>query len=241
MKARKILFGILLTAYVVMWIGGVGNYVIFGKPPLDASWAATAFLALAGLLVVASSAGADRLALLIGAGLGFVAEIVGVRYGFLFSPYQYTQVLWPLVAGVPVVMLAAWMVLLAYAWQLVLRSKWPRLIQSALAAGWMTAIDLVIDPLAAGQLGYWRWASAGKYYGIPLRNFVGWFVVSFVISCLIRRRWQMNRWALYIGLSIVIFFTAIAWALGLLIAGGVGLVLCGIHLALVMERGGGLR
>ena len=96
----------------------------------------------------------------------------------------------------------------------------------------MTAIDLVIDPLAAGRLGYWEWSQTGVYYGIPWRNFIGWFVVSALIFVLVRRRFEMNPWGRFIGLSIILFFTIIAFAYRLVLAGAFGALLCFTHYAL---------
>lgn len=49
------------------------------------------------------------------------------------------------------------------------------------AAGRVTAADLLIDPLATGGLHYWHWPDRGSCYGVPLQNFLGWFVVSWLI------------------------------------------------------------
>ena len=46
---------------------------------------------------------------------------------------------------------------------------------SSLGAAALTAWDLFLDPQMVGE-GYWRWARRGRYRGIPLTNFVGWFV-----------------------------------------------------------------
>jgi bisanhydrobacterioruberin hydratase len=233
-----ILFGLAL-AYSVMWAGGVGHYVLVGKPPLDAPWAASLFLLLAGVLVVWTSARRDWLGLSAAAALGFLAEMHGVKFGLIFSSYQYTDVLQPQVFGVPLVMFSAWLVLLAYTRQLLLPLKLPVWLEGVLASVWMTAIDLVIDPLAANQLGYWRWERSGIYYSIPFQNFVGWFVVSLVIFSVVRPRWQPNRWALIVGLSIVGFFTALALYFGFWLAGGVGLALCCLHAVLACGWWGG--
>lgn len=41
-------------------------------------------------------------------------------------------------------------------------------------------VDLFIDPMAVA-IGYWVWSVEGSvYYGIPLLNFVGWFVLMFL-------------------------------------------------------------
>ncbi len=235
MNARKLVLAGLVIAYAVMWLGGVGHYVIYGAPPLDAPWAASVFLLLAGVLILVTSAKRDLPALMLVAALGFLAEFLGVRYGFLFSPYRYTDVLQPQLFGVPLVMFSAWLVLVSYCRQMLLRRDLPAWLEVLLAALWMTAIDLVIDPLAANQLGYWRWEQSSAYYGIPLHNFVGWFVVSVVIFALVRVRPQTNLWAKGVGLSIVFFFSAIAFSYRLYWAVAVGTGLLILHLLLARK------
>lgn len=229
-SATPLIVKIMLGAYVVMWLGGVGHYAIVGKPPLDAPWAATLFLALAGLVVLLTTARPQQRTLVVAALIGFAAEIVGVHYGFLFSPYSYTKVLIPHLFDVPLVMLSAWMVLVAYTLQLWGRLSLSRPLFLLICSGWMTAIDLVIDPLAANQLGYWRWVEPGLYYGIPFHNFVGWFVVSLAIFIIIPARRESSPLALQVGLSIVIFFTVIALSFKVWIAAAVGVLLVLIDL-----------
>jgi uncharacterized membrane protein/glutaredoxin len=51
-----------------------------------------------------------------------------------------------------------------------------------------TAIDLYVDPLFARD-GFWTWLDPSErrpYFGVPLRNFVGWFSTAFLISVLFR-------------------------------------------------------
>lgn len=231
LKGRSPLFAALVLAYAVMWLGGVGHYVIAGRPPMDAPWAASLFLFLASAIVVWTSTRRAWLGLGLAAALGFVAEIHGVKYGLIFGAYHYTEVLQPRVWGVPLAMFSAWLVLVAYTRQMLLPLRLADWLKAILASAWMAALDLVIDPLAAQPLGYWRWAETGAYYGIPARNFVGWFVVSWLIFTLVRQRWRVNPWARFVGLSIALFFTAIALAYGLWLAGGVGLALCLLHYA----------
>jgi uncharacterized membrane protein len=232
MKARRFILWVVLAAYAVMWCGGVVGQVLTGGPPAGAAWASGVFLLLAGLIVVLTSRPAELAGLAAAALLGLAAEVVGVRYGFPFSPYCYTEVLQPQFLAVPVVMACAWMVLVAYVRQMLKGFGLPARVEVVVAAAWMTAIDLVIDPLAANQLGYWRWAGAGRYYGIPWQNFAGWFAVSLLIFGLVRQRWRPNPWARFTGLSIVLFFAAIALASGLRLAALIGLGLCALHFAL---------
>src|SRR5215510_7044316 len=238
-KLKSLPLAALAAAYAVMWVGGVGHYALYGGPPTDMPWAASVFLALGGLLIVVTSRGRDLIWLMAAALLGFVAEVIGVRYGFIFGPYHYTDALQPQILGAPLVMLSAWMMLVSYCRQMLMNLNLPQLVEAALAALWMTAIDLVIDPLAANQLGYWRWTQSDAYYGIPAWNFIGWFVVSFIIFNASRWGLRINRIACHVGLSIVIFFTAIAFSYGLALAGMIGMGLWLAHLALRDRRGDG--
>ena len=58
-------------------------------------------------------------------------------------------------------------------------------------------LDLFIDPVAVAA-GYWVWFVRGTvYYGIPLLNYVGWFVLMFLAPLawiLIARHRQWSYW-----------------------------------------------
>jgi bisanhydrobacterioruberin hydratase len=235
MKLRKVILAALAVAYVTMWIGGVIAHTLYDGPPDDAQWAAPVFLLLAGLITLVAASRANLVGLLAAAGGGFIAEYIGVSYGFLFGGYVYTETLQPLLLGVPMVMGCAWMILFAYVKQMLLPFKLSRLVETLIAAVWMVAIDLLIDPLAANQLGYWRWIDAGIYYGVPARNFLGWFVVSFLIFGITKQRPQSDSWARSVGLSVLLFFTVIATAYQLTLAASAGIALSLAHLALVIS------
>jgi bisanhydrobacterioruberin hydratase len=234
MNTRKVILTALAGAYVALWVGGVSAHVLQGGPPTDAQWAASVFLLLAGLIVLVTASPANLGGLLAAAGIGFIAEYVGVSYGFLFGRYVYTGTLQPLLLGVPLVMACAWMILFAYVKQMLLPFKLSKLTEMTISGVWMVAIDLLIDPLAANRLGYWRWIETGAYYGVPARNFLGWFLVSFMIFGIVRQHLQSDLWARSVGLSILLFFTVIALAYQLALAAGVGLVLALVHLALAV-------
>jgi Predicted membrane protein len=222
-----------------MWVGGVGSHFVFGQAPQDAKWAAPVFLFLSGLIVLLTTHRSDIVRLLAASVIGFAAEAIGVRYGFVFGAYNYTGELGPQLFGVPLVMTCAWMVLVAYADQM-LPDGWSVAVRAVIAALWLTAIDLVIDPLAAGELGYWHWAERGAYYGIPASNFAGWFTVSLLIFGLIGllfgRGRHYNSLARHTGLSLILFFTLIAMAHHVVIVTIVGVLLCLAHVVLVCLR-----
>lgn len=235
---RALVVAALAAAYAVLWTGGVGHYLFVGAVVAEQNWLASVFLGVAGALVLcATTSRADFLRLLAVAGFGLLIELCGVRYGMPFGRYAYTGVLQPVVFGVPVVMAFAWMTLIAYLQQARLRLRLSSFTGALVAAAWMTAIDLVIDPLAANQLGYWRWVERGVYYGIPLSNFAGWFAASLSIFALLPgRAWRANRWHRLAGVSIVLFFTLIALSFRLWTAAGVGIVLCAFDVLLHARR-----
>jgi uncharacterized membrane protein len=194
----------LWVVYAVFLVGGIGSHVLYGRTPADMVWTAPLFLALASAITLATVPSWWK-PLLAVAAIGFVAELIGVKTGFPFGHYSYTRVLRPVIGAVPVVIAGAWMVLFAYMSQMRVRP--------ALAAVWMMAIDLLIDPLAAHELGYWDWLQNGPYYGIPTANFAGWFAVSLIIFYLLSRYPAPRSSSIaMLGTTIVFFFSAIAVA-----------------------------
>jgi putative membrane protein len=115
--------------------------------------------------------------------LAWLAESIGHSTGFPFGSYVYTTKLQPQLAGVPLLIPLAWMMMLPPAWavgSLLSKSRLGLIGISALA---MTAWDLFLDPQMVAW-GFWEWQQPGYYFGIPLVNYLGWFVVSAAISAL---------------------------------------------------------
>ena len=235
---RRVAFVALLLVYAVMWCGGVGAHFLLGAAPPETLWAAPLFLTLAALITIVTTKRGNVLALFLVAFGGFVAEVIGVHYHFLFGDYIYTATLQPQLFGVPLVMMSAWMVLFGYIKQVMLDWRFPALLEISIAALWMTAVDLLIDPLAAGLLDYWKWREQGSYYRVPFRNFVGWFVVSAILFAIVRisTTWQANRWARYVGMSIILFFAMIALAHGMFLLASIGIILISIDAGLQLWR-----
>jgi uncharacterized membrane protein len=107
-------------------------------------------------------------------------EHLGTRTGKPFGRYDYTGVLRPVVAGVPVIVPMAWVAMALPAREtahaaLGRRSNpATRIVVGAVA---LTAWDLFLDPQMVGE-GYWRWARNGRYRGIPATNYAGWLLTS---------------------------------------------------------------
>jgi putative membrane protein len=114
--------------------------------------------------------------------LGWASEAIGSRTGIPFGEYRYTEVLQPQIAHVPVLIPLAWLMMMPPAW-----AVGAALSPDSLIGGWIvaaaafTAWDLYLDPQMV-KWDFWRWKKEGAYLGIPVSNYVGWFVVSFAIT-----------------------------------------------------------
>ena len=129
--------------------------------------------------------------LVVAFGVSLGAEHTGVRWAIPFGyTYEYHAALGPKLLGtVPLFIPLSWFVL-AYAPLVLLwrydvrpggRLSARRLVVKALfAALFLTAADFFLDPLAT-SVNAWTWQGGGPYLGIPTLNFVGWFLVGYVI------------------------------------------------------------
>jgi len=124
-------------------------------------------------------------AVAIAAAAGFAAEAVGLRTGVPFGQYAYGTVLGPRLAGVPLVVVAAWTML---AWPAALAAR--RLVRGyparVLVGAWaLAAWDLYLDPqMVAG--GAWHWRDPHPHLpgvpDVPLGNYAGWLLVAAALS-----------------------------------------------------------
>lgn len=212
---RRSLLALLTCVYVVVWLGGVVQGWRDSSAMVGRSWLAAGFLTLAGLIVlVGTHTKRERLLLLAVACVGFAAEVGGVRFGIPFGSYRYTGALGPTLLGVPPVVAFAWMTLAAYVKQTIALFYLPRPLEILIAAVWLTGLDLLIDPLAANELSYWRWAVKGVFFGVPLTNFAGWLLVSLIFFGILRGKFERSLPARLIGVSLILFFTLLAFSFG---------------------------
>jgi putative membrane protein len=141
------------------------------------------------VMYLAQAAGPRRAALTAGmvALTALLFEALGWRTGFPFGAYHYTAELQPQLAGVPVLIPLAWLMMLPPAWAVAQRVTGRRsgvafVVVSALA---FTTWDLFVDPQMV-QWGLWVWERPGVYFGVPLSNYGGWLLVSALITMLVR-------------------------------------------------------
>ncbi len=123
------------------------------------------------------------------AGATGLAEWIGSTTGLPFGRYRYSGILQPTVAGVPVLVPAAWFAMAIPAREAAHgalgRASTPGR-RIALGAFALMAWDLFLDPQMVGE-GYWVWHRCGRYRGIPWSNFVGWLLVSAGVMAALER------------------------------------------------------
>ena len=119
--------------------------------------------------------------------MGWLAEFIGTATGLPFGRYFYTDLLQPQIGHVPLLVPIAWFIILPACWRLaemIGGNAWQRAVVSACA---MVAWDLLLDPQMVNW-GFWVWENvpAFSWFGIPFLNFFGWFLVSFLMTIILR-------------------------------------------------------
>ncbi len=187
-----VLFILFCIAFPIAFIGIVFNV----HPPFSMTWAASALLILEGLLVLFAIMDVYALPGLIAgvlvALLAYGIEALGVNTGFPFGPYRYTDVLlFHLPGNVPLPVVFAWLMIILSICGMVhgMTVRLPRFIwmEIVMPALFALLLDLMLEPVAFHLEHYWQWLNPGalNYYGVPLLNFLAWFIVAFILLYLV--------------------------------------------------------
>ena len=133
--------------------------------------------------------GAGRVAGAIGAvtATTMAVERLGTATGLPFGRYEYSRALQPQLGGVPAIVPVAWFAMAIpsrEAAHAALGSRSTPLTRIVVGAAALTAWDLFLDPQMVGE-GYWTWARRGIYRGIPVGNYLGWFVTSLGVMTIV--------------------------------------------------------
>jgi uncharacterized membrane protein len=115
-------------------------------------------------------------------------ENLGVATGFPFGPYHYTDALGPKLGYVPLMIGPAYLGVGYLSWVLAgiligdvnRRSDgWQVLATPIIGAFIMVMWDFAMDPMASTLAQWWIWHQGGGYFGVPLQNFLGWYLTVF--------------------------------------------------------------
>jgi uncharacterized membrane protein len=121
-------------------------------------------------------------------GFGTLAESVSLRTGFPFGHYYFTDVMGPKIFQLPVLLALAYLGIAYVAWILALVilgyadkpiNGTRVLMLPFLASLIMVAWDLSMDPSWSTLDRAWIWQDGGRYFGVPVSNFFGWFLTAY--------------------------------------------------------------
>jgi uncharacterized membrane protein len=133
--------------------------------------------------------------------VGNVFENLGVRTGFPFGHYYFTELMGPKLSVVPIMLGLAYVGMAYLSWTLgvlilgiVGKPLTGRrvVILPVIAAFIMVSWDISMDPVWATILRAWVWPQGGAYFGVPVSNFLGWYLTVYLIFqsfALYLRRW----------------------------------------------------
>jgi uncharacterized membrane protein len=122
-------------------------------------------------------------------GVGTFFESLSLRTGFPFGHYEFTDLMGPKFSGLPILLALAYLGMGYLSWKvsaaLLGDATTPlsgrRVVLLPLVASFvMTAWDLSMEAVWADLDRGWIWHDGGSYYGVPISNFFGWLLTTYV-------------------------------------------------------------
>lgn len=166
---------------------------------------------------------------------GVGIEMIGVRTGWPFGIYEYSDILGYRLLGVPFTLGFAWIAVVYNASLMSpTKGRYGKIIRALKVGFWTVILDLVLDPVAYHR-SFWTWNEQGDYYGVPWTNYVAWFVIGALMSLCVPL-FQMDRQT---SRGAVILYQMILLMFGLMGVQG-GMIGCGIVacVGIILAEGG---
>lgn len=122
--------------------------------------------------------------------VGGVFEIVGISTGIPYGSYYFTNVMGAKLFGIPILLALAYVGMGYLSWVLgVILLERPRVSWRGievvrlplLATVIMVSWDVCMDPIWSTIEHAWVWRRGGAYFGVPVSNFLGWFLAVYAI------------------------------------------------------------
>lgn len=107
---------------------------------------------------------------------GYLVEVAGVATGVIFGEYSYGATLGFKLFEVPLAIGLNWAILIYATGITSDKLPLPKALRAVAGATMMVMLDLLIEPVAI-NLDFWSWAEED----IPLRNYLAWFLLSFIL------------------------------------------------------------
>jgi putative membrane protein len=114
--------------------------------------------------------------------LAISIELIGVKTGFPYGRFEYSDLIPMKVAGeVPITLALTFVPILIGAFaisQIITDNRFLRIILTTI---FLVLADLVLDP-GAVYTGMWIYENQNFYYNVPLSNYLGWILTGFIFS-----------------------------------------------------------
>jgi len=198
-----IFFILSVTCFIFFYMSNDNNMFLF-------KWIGSVWMPLAfGLALLHSSytIGNKNTAIFfsISLFLGFLSEYLGTAYGIFFGHYYYNLQTF-FFGYVPFNTPISWAIIIYICYTLTsiffkgfaglnpkiedmsIQDKLGLIIILSLIDGLIAMnLDMILDPVsvAPGVAG-WVWIGGGEYFGVPISNFIGWFLVAFIATFFFR-------------------------------------------------------
>jgi uncharacterized membrane protein len=122
--------------------------------------------------------------------ISWSSETASIAMGWPYGGYHYTELLGPKIGTVPMAVMPAYFVAGYLAWTMgtvFLGDLGTGLHRRNLflvpfvASFVMVMWDFCLDPIKSTVEGAWIWEDGGAYHGVPLSNYLGWYITVFTI------------------------------------------------------------
>jgi hypothetical protein len=115
-----------------------------------------------------------------------LSESLSLRTGLPFGSYHFTEVMGPKLSGLPILLVLAYLGMAYCSWLLSLLIVGYRkpiiglrtVTVPLLASSVMLAWDLSMEADWSTVDRAWIWHNGGPYFGVPLTNFIGWYLTA---------------------------------------------------------------
>jgi putative membrane protein len=166
-------------------------------------------------------------------GLSLSSELIGTGTGWPFGNYEYTSFLgYKVLERVPYTIPLSWfyMGLASYLLGTLLAARLGVRRRTAWALGlgvwFLTVWDLVLDPAMAHEslrVQFWVWDETGPYFGMPVKNFVGWSLTGLLFMAISRGLWRRDLDPAHLPMRVPLAVYVVNMAFAMVLSAGVGL------------------